>query len=147
MADFTLQLNKGFAFITIHLCVSNSGWHELHAQGMEIPEPIQMKALIDTGATATCIEKRHLEALKIQPRGTGSAQTASQCLDKRIRMRRFEADIVLEPTSFSQKHQNLAVYELPQIFDDVDAIIGTDILANYDFHYDGLNGTFTLTVQ
>jgi predicted aspartyl protease len=59
------------------IAVSAARHAALTAATQPIPNPIQIRALIDTGATSTCMDPSVLQALNLTPTGSATVETPS----------------------------------------------------------------------
>lgn len=122
---------------------------KLLLSGQTIPSPVAGVALIDTGASHTCVDERTVQRLGLQPinvttmRGaTGSAPTCEYLARLTFPGTPLQAR---DPASvLGVKLNGLAAgnydgYQGPFI-----VLIGRDVLADCVLTYDGPQGTFTL---
>lgn|SRR5579862_1457989 len=117
----------------------------LHAAGQAIPKEIRVTALVDTGASCTCVDPSVMAALGLTPTGMVSIQTPSTggtphhadqydvCL--RI-MTKIPADALYRAT-------------IPVVASDLktsqgfEVLLGRDILQECLLVYDGQRGVFS----
>ena len=145
MPHFTRQLTNDAPICIAVLSITQARADALTAAGQQVPDVQKMTALIDTGASCTCVDPDIIQALSLTPTGsiqvftpsTGSqAHTADQ-YDARIQI-------------FCTAHQ--APLELPVVpiiasklkSQGIDALIGRDILAHCLLSYNGQSGFYTL---
>jgi hypothetical protein len=118
----------------------------LRAALRPIPQPVQLRALIDTGAEATCLDRAIITRAALpwlsptqanMPGGPGLLWSSI-----------YRAGVtILHPSGRPRQHHvtpYVLVCELPLGLLGYDAVIGRDILATLRFTYDGPAGTFTL---
>jgi hypothetical protein len=126
------------------------GLHEalkkhLHAEGYDVPEPIEGWALIDTGARSTCVDIDAVRALGIAPVGVVSTTTPGG-----------ESKMPLFPTCFRFPglHMEISFHLavgagirgvlVKSSSDHVLMLVGRDILAHSVLVYNGLSSSYTL---
>lgn len=146
MPHFTLQISPQGAVIDAWIAVSAARQGALTAAAQPIPNPVKIRALIDTGATSTCLDPSVLQALNLTPTGSATVETPST---GGIPVSADQYDISLIVPA-GDKHGPLIVYNLPvicmQLFPSMGyhALIGRDILAQCVFSYNGSIEMFTL---
>ena len=119
----------------------------LVAAHQPIPPPVPIHALIDTGASCTCVDPSVLTSLQLSPTGpcmmntpsSGATPHATQQYDMRL--------VIPGP---SPMHPTLDLRNIPVasaeilIHQGFHALIGRDILRHCMFTYNGSMGLFTL---
>jgi hypothetical protein len=120
------------------------GLRALEAAGQDVPPPVATVALIDTGASQSCILRQHAVALGLVPVASTDTLTAvGTTTDGKGHMKEvYEVCITIEPDVFD----NLWVLETDTTWLNVGALIGRDILARAILVYDGPAGTCTLDI-
>lgn len=117
----------------------------LGEQGKAIPAPSAGTALIDTGASMTCVDESVLATLGINPTGLVSLGTAAGPVERPL----FPARIAFpEPKLVVDLSRVVAVDLRGQTIDSspLIALVGRDILHHCQFMYDGSGGFFTLSI-
>lgn len=146
MPHFTLQTSPQGAVIDAWIAVSAARHAALTEAALPIPNPIQIRALIDTGATSTCIDPSVLQTLNLTPTGSTTVETPST---GGIPVSADQYDIGLIVPA-GDKQRPLMVPNLPVIcmtlFPSMGyhALIGRDVLAQCVFSYNGSMETFML---
>jgi hypothetical protein len=113
----------------------------------EIPPVVSIRALIDTGASATCVDPSVMRSLKLTPTGTISILTPSTKNDP---VEHDQYDISLVVPAAAQAQPPLILHALPIVCADLlvsqgfHALIGRDVLRQCFFSYNGTAGHFTL---
>ena len=118
----------------------------LNKAGLAIPPSQTIKALVDTGASCTCIDPTVLEPLNLAPTGTVSAHTPSTGSTPAV-MNQFDVGMVIYGATADHPPFHLptvAVMETPLRGQGFDALLGRDILSNCLLVYNGTLGRFTL---
>ena len=114
----------------------------LTSQGQTLPAPKPGIAIIDTGATRTCVDQQILTSLNLNPVGVMSLGTAAGPTQNYIYAARIEfttIHMVLDSTVIGVSLQGQNVNGQPVI-----ALIGRDLLRRGLFVYSGTGGFFTL---
>jgi hypothetical protein len=118
----------------------------LSAERQPIPNLAAIRALVDTGASATCVDISVLRGLNLTPTGRtkiNTPSTGSQPVDAD----QYDVSLIV-PAALNQAP--LSVGTLPVISAELlssqgfHALIGRDILANCIFSYIGNMGLFSL---
>jgi predicted aspartyl protease len=110
----------------------------LKRTGSEVPEPFPVKSMIDTGATGSVIQPAAVQALGLQPVGVVTINTPSSqnvpCFQYLVRLI-FPNNVVVE---------SLAI-EAPLIGQQIQCLIGRDVLSHGVLVYTGYINQFTLS--
>ena len=116
--------------------------------GQPVPHPVNGAALIDTGATRSCVDDTVIQNLGVQPVGVAVVGTAGGQQKRSMFPGRFTfPGTPLPSIDFSQllgvdlTGQTIAGSNVPLI-----ALIGRDILRHFMFIYNGRLGQFTLAI-
>lgn len=146
MPHFTLAVSAGGPIVTAYVAVSNPRGQALQAAGQPIPAPVPIQALVDTGASGTCIDPAVLSQLQIPQSGsvmvhtptTGATPAAAAQYDVALIIPGATSNdppLVFEtiPVMASQLHQAQGIH----------ALIGRDILSRCVLLY---NGTAYFTI-
>lgn len=117
----------------------------LKAQGKEVPKPVEGLALVDTGATSTCIDHKVLTDLGVKPVGIIKTGTAGGIVEQNL----FPARIHMKQEKIGVEFGQVAGVNLSGQKAggmSIVALIGRDLLANWVLLYNGPAGMFTLAV-
>jgi hypothetical protein len=147
MPFFTLQVTTEGPMMNALVSVSGARRAALVAAGQPVPEPVTIRALVDTGASGTCVDPSVLEALALTPTGsvlvaTASTGSAPRPLD--------QYDVAIVVPGASPNHAPLFVENIAVLSAELlqqhgfHALIGRDILSLCLLSYDGMIGAFTL---
>jgi predicted aspartyl protease len=143
---FTLQVSPQGAVVNAGIGVSEARGAALTAAGQAIPNIVRIRALIDTGASATCVDPSVLQTLNLTPTGNAPVVTPSTGVQP-INANQYDVSLIV-PAGQNQLPfyiANLPVLCMallgPQGFH---ALIGRDVLAQCLFMYNGSPGWFTL---
>lgn len=110
-----------------------------------IPAPGTGWALIDTGATRTCVDKAVLEALNVQATGTVTTGTAAGPAQQLL----FPAKLSFPGGNFVIEFGSVIAVDLSGqsiAGQNVIALIGRDVLSRCVLVYNGPAGIFTLAM-
>lgn len=102
-----------------------------------------MRALIDTGASCTCIDPHVLKALSLTPTGVIPVHTPSTGSTPHLASQ-YDIDLVLLNPRLNLTIGAIPVTEANLRVQGIDALIGRDVLANCLLVYDGQSGIFNL---
>ena len=147
MPHFTLQIVAQGPILTAVVAVSEQRAGALSSLNIPIPQPIPIRALVDTGASGTCIDPSVLRALALTP--TGNTQVTTPTTGNvPVDVDQYDVAIIIPPAGGNQIPFVLGTIpvictELLQI-QGYHALIGRDILAHCIFSYNGSMGLFTL---
>lgn len=114
-------------------------------EGKNLPQPKTGIALVDTGATKSCIHNTIMKDLKVNSTGIIVSHTANGAKECNVYPAHFsfpEARIEVELTSVVEVDLTGQYFDNKQII----ALIGRDVLSNSVFIYNGPLGLYTLTV-
>ncbi len=115
---------------------------EMRERGMEIPPPAAGHALLDTGASVTCIDDAAAQKLKLRPIGIANMASASHSATK---MKVHPARIHLVGTDILISTQH-AVGASLGAQGGIIALIGRDIMKDFTLFYNGPAGAITLAL-
>jgi predicted aspartyl protease len=114
---------------------------KLTSQGLPIPAPQTGEALIDTGASITCVDLQTIQALSLQPVNQTTITTPSQ-INATASVYAVSIDFPQLPIQRVARNLRVAgVTLLPQGFI---ALLGRDFLAGVVLTYNGVGGFFTI---
>lgn len=145
MPHFTLQISPQGALLDAVIGVSTPRHAALVAAGQIIPNPVPIRALIDTGSSITCIDSSVLQALILTPAGNTQINTPSTGSNP-VNADLYDIGLLIPPGATTQIP--LLIGTLPVICAKLvsqgfQALIGRDVLAQCVFSYNGSFG-FTL---
>jgi len=142
---FTLTMSPAGPMVDAVVLIAESRRLALVAANLPQPKPVKIRALIDTGASHTCIDPSVMKSLALTPRGStlcNTPTTGSQPVEK------DEYDVAfLIPAPDGQPlvHTTLAVMEAEFLqHQKFHALIGRDILKGCILTYNGSAGLFML---
>jgi len=148
MPHFTLQISEQGATMSALIGVSEGRKNALTALDQPIPELVRGIALLDTGASATCIDPSILQKLRLTPTGQVMIRTPSTGINP-VLFDQYDVSIYVPPAS--QDQIPLYMGTLPVVCTELLAsqgfhiLVGRDILAQCVFIYNGSMNWFTLS--
>jgi hypothetical protein len=145
MPILELPLEPGGAIIRVGFAVSGPRQEAMRNAGLEIPLPEMVRALVDTGASCTCLDTKVIKNLGLVPTGTASILTPSTG-DKPHTCNQFDVAVGIVMGS-NQVHLSSLI--IPVVESELDshgfqALLGRDVLDQGIFIYDGYRQTLTL---
>jgi len=131
--------NEG-PILEVHFLISRELEEKYKKDNIPIPEPVVVKALIDTGASACVIKKEIPEKLGLNPVGATNITTPSsknhECYQYFMRMVIPSHQILVE----------LPFIATPLDGQEISGLIGRDVLKNGILIYIGYANQFTLSL-
>ena len=137
-------LSVAGAILPVHVSVPLALEDFLRAKNQEIPSPTKGIALIDTGASKSCVDHSVLVNLGIKSIGVvkiGTAKGATLC-------QLFPSRLIFPTLRLRVNFSSMAgVHLRGQVIHDepLIALVGRDILSRCLFIYSGYQGYYTLT--
>jgi predicted aspartyl protease len=138
-----MQLAPGGPLVDILVGVSQARHDALIRAGLPIPQLVQIRALIDTGASSTCIDPAELQKLGLSPTGIIPVHTPSTG-DQAHNLSQYDVSLILLHPKLQLRLGTVAVVESQLAIQGIQGLIGRDVLTNCLFIYDGATGIFTL---
>ena len=147
MPHFTSPIDNAGPLLNVHLTVSEARRSALQSRGLEVPKPFRARGLLDTGASATCVDHSVPRALGLTtPTGEASMLTPST-QDGPVPANQYDCGLIIFATFNENPYfvRNLAVTEA-SLFErqGFHALIGRDVLANCVLIYNGTIEHYTL---
>ncbi len=145
MPHFTLSLGPNGPVLNAIVAVSQERNAALVAAGQPAPKPQPIRALVDTGASATCVDPSVLAALSLTPTGIVSVSTPSTGGTPH-QAEQFDAALIIP----APQGPALMFRTIPVVASELleaqgfHALIGRDILDQCIFFYNGSLKLFTL---
>lgn len=147
MAHFTLSMDPAVGpVISALVGVSHSRRDALMAAERSVPAPISIRALIDTGASHTCVDSSVIRALQVSPTQTVQIHTPSTGAEPHT-SREYDISLVVPGAVRDQAPLTIAVTPVVAtelVGTGVQALIGRDILGACMLLYNGSYGQFSL---
>lgn len=144
MPHLTIQFAaQAGPLIDVMLGVSRPRAAALQAVSQRVPSPIQIRGLIDTGASGTCIDPGILKQLQIPVTGQVPMITPSTGATP-VQADLFDVSLILIHAELSYTFGALPVMCSELNHQGFDALIGRDILERCLLVYDGRAQIYTL---
>lgn len=145
MPHFTRQFTNGAPLVIAVLSVTDARAEALTAAGQSVPQMQKMNALIDTGASCTCVDPEIIRALNLAATGstlmftpsTGAQGHNCDQYDAKLRIYCSSHQPALEIPLIAVVASQLKIQ-------GIDALIGRDVLEQCLLSYNGSLG-FTLS--
>ena len=139
-------IGAGGAVVDVTVSVPALRASLLQRHGFAVPEPVHIRALIDTGATLSGFAPRVFTALDLKPLDTLSVLTPSTRPDAPHPFDRFQVSLALIAEGRSCPFPDTLVIATDCWLEDegMEGLIGRDILDRCFFQYLGLDRRFTL---
>ena len=141
MPSFTAQspnLKEVGPVVEVKIAVGFALEEVLKQKSEDIPTPVQVQAMIDTGATGTVVRNDLVRRLNLHPVGTTLIHTPSstnvQCEQYLVRLI-LPNNVIAETVAIAAPLQG----------QHIECLIGRDILQHGVFIYTGYMNTFTLS--
>ena len=146
MPSFTFPLAADGPLLEITVSVSRSRRYVLTRFGLPVPQPVKVRALIDTGATFSCLDDSVFSRLDLSSKGTVPILAPTTGAIYQL-MNRYDVDLELlaTPTQRLFLLEDFPVLEAPLAAQGIEGLIGRDVLSRCVFVYDGTANTFSLS--
>ena len=135
------------AVIAILVGLSDATVRGLRSQLQPIPQALECRALLDSGADITCVDSRLIESMNILHSGFSFANVPSLQEGTTLESLHDLSLAILHPSHDPRDFfvlRNWRVMELPLRSLDYQVLIGRDILVRTQFVFDGINQRFSL---
>jgi predicted aspartyl protease len=128
-------------YIQVRIGVAEPIATELKKQGKPVPKPLKGYALIDTGASNTCISEKAAKELKLTPVDVISMMSAfHRSVERKV------YPIHIEVIGLSIGIDVLRAIGANLDAHNLDLLIGRDVLENFAFFYNGPAGELTVAL-
>jgi len=114
---------------------------QLVSQGTPLPQPVPGVALIDTGATSTCIDDAIAKQLNLPVVDVVSIASASH-----VETKQSVYPALIEVVGIAIKFNALRAIGVPLANQGIQVLIGRDLLQHCTLFYNGMIGSFTLSI-
>jgi hypothetical protein len=143
MPYLTLQNSPGGPIVDLLVNISAARAQALKSANQAAPQGIQIRALLDTGASGTCIDPAVLTSLGLTPKGQVPVHTPSTGATPHL-ANQYDVGLTLLHPKLNFIFQTVPVIESNLSQQGIQGLIGRDLLAHCLFVYDGASGTFCL---
>jgi hypothetical protein len=110
MPHLTMQIAPGGPLVDILVGVSQARQEALLRAGQPVPQVVQIRALIDTGASATCIDPAELQKLGLSPTGVIAVHTPSTG-NQAHNLNQYDVSLILLHPNLQLRLGTIAVVE------------------------------------
>ena len=142
MPSFTSQipdLLRTGPVCQVRIGVSGPTEELLRQQGKPVPAPIEITALIDTGASGTAVRPEIIKQLQLTPRGVTNICTPSSSAHP---CNVYDVSLLF-PHGVALSV--ITVIEVPLEGQSIQGLIGRDVLRHGILYYSGYTNTFSLS--
>ena len=145
MPYLTRSCSSEGPIIEVEISASRAYRELAEKSGLKSPAATRVRALIDTGASFTCLDAAIFARLNLQPTGTIAVLTPSTGAIPQL-LNQYDIDLRFahSPIQAGSTIENLPVVEAHLSAQGIEALIGRDILSRCLFVYDGVARTFSL---
>lgn len=147
MAHFTRLIEAHGPLVRAVFHISNPRFKAMRSRGIPTPQPVVGMALLDTGASCSCIDPSVTASLQLQRRGYADVLTPSTGQEHH-QTDEYDVSIIIPPGR--QKDQPLILQAQRVVHAELlerqhlHALIGRDVLQRCLLNYNGTAGYFTL---
>ena len=141
MPHLTSKVSSGRPLVDIYVGVSEARQKALEIAGKPVPPLQGIRALIDTGASHTCLDSQIIRRLGLTPTGKVTSHTASSGATPYM-SDQYDVSINFPLGSLMRRFPGLPVIQLELSVQGIDALIGFDLLRNGILILDGPADSF-----
>jgi hypothetical protein len=145
MPVLTTALTPEGPVLTLVIGVSKPRADALLAAGLPVPPPVQIRALIDTGASSTCVEAGALQSLSLVPSGAISMTTPSTGPNPVI-CNQYDVGVFVVHPVITLGLDTMPIIECQALGGGIQALLGRDFLGLCLFVYDGQAQRFSFGI-
>ncbi len=146
MPYFTRQVfPNGSLMVVAMVGISAPRRIALQAEAMPVPNAVRIEAMIDTGASCTCIDPAILDQLGLTATGSTTVNTPTTGDSPHV-VETYDVGLTIYAATEQSPliHQTMPVIKSQLKPQGIDGLIGRDVLRSCFLTYDGQNGLFTL---
>jgi len=141
---FTLQVTAAGPILTAYITVSEGKAAALKEASQPVPKAVEIRALVDTGASCTCVDPTVLRSLSLTPTGIVSVNTPSTGATPHS-ANQYDVGLAIPNGRAPLFLQTVPVVESELLSaQGFHALIGRDILEHCLLVYNGKEGLFSL---
>ena len=145
MPFLTIPMGADGPIVEIGVTVSLPRQTAMTTQGIPAPPPQLVRALIDTGASCTCIDNGVIIQLGLQPTGTAQMVTPSTgSIPTTVNQYDLAIYLFMDNQHVHQMAMTIPVIGADFSSQTIDALIGRDLLSEGGFFYNGTTNTLTI---
>ena len=127
--------------VQVSINIEQNVARQLLQQGISLPSPISGQALIDTGATSTCVDDAAAQQLNLPVVDVATIASASHATTQQ-NVYPVTIEVVGLPITINAPRA-IGVNLAPQ---GLMVLVGRDLLQHATFFYNGVDGSFTLSI-
>jgi hypothetical protein len=141
-----LPISPDGPLLDILVGVSHPREEALKAASQPIPAPVPVRALIDTGASCSCLDSQIITRLALTPTGSIPGHTPSTGTTP-YNFSQFDISLIipLQSPTLIIRFACVPIIAADLASQGLQALIGRDILRLSLFVYDGQEGIFTIS--
>lgn len=145
MPHFTSPIVAEGPILNVIFTVSEARRRALEKADRPVPSLVQVRGLVDTGASHTCVDPSIIQALEIPDSGFASMVTPTTGSSS-VRKSTYDVGLAIFATNQDPPYhiRNMAVAECELSNQGFHALIGRDVLSKCILHYNGAAGVYTL---
>ena len=143
MPHLNIQIGPLGPVMDVVASVSQPRSQALVVAGQSVPTPIVIRALVDTGASCTCIDPNILVSLGLSPTGSVSVHTPSTG-NQAVNQDQYDVSLTFLHSKLSFNIASIPVVASNLQIQGIDALLGRDILNDFLLVFDGQLGVFTI---
>lgn len=134
------------AIVPMLVGVSHTRRARLQKLGLRVPKPVAVRAQIDTGSHVTALMPHCLQQLEIEPFTTMQLRTPSTTRESPHECGVYDVSLAVISGDISFEVPSIHVIQCDDFNPDeeVQALIGRDLLKQCVFTFEGPHGTFSL---
>lgn len=143
MPHFTRQVDAKGLTINAIFTVSDARAEALRSVNLQVPNPVVVQGLVDTGASHTCVTPDIIQALDIFPIDATNVLTPSGSMAVNL----YDIGLTIYSTEEEVPYRipNLTVSVAEALLrQDLRCLIGMDVLSRCLLMYNGVTGLYTL---
>ena len=145
MPHVTLPISSpGGPILDLGIAVSEPHERALRAANKPVPPPVRIRALVDTGASGTCVDPTCLKSLGLTSKGQTPIRTPSTGATPHF-CDQYDVSIILLHKSITLRLAAVPIIASDLAIQGIQALLGRDVLSRCLLVYDGSAGSFTLS--
>jgi hypothetical protein len=145
VATLTFPINPDGLSLDVLVGIDQQASHALLAQGVALPRPERVRALLDSGTDLTAVSAQVLSRLPVTAGQPVRTHTAGGIVSNLT----FYISLSIPPLAGAAGSllvvSRLLVTELVVPLPNLDVLIGLDVIRRYVWAIDGPGGTFSVT--
>lgn len=144
MPHLTLTLSPAGPLVDVHIGVSKPRHDALQKAGQPIPAFVAARLLVDTGASSTCLDCVVVQKLGLIPTGQITVHTPTTGTSGQL-VNQYDAALFMQAHGTHKSFLTLPVMESDFSAQNIDGLLGRDVLAQCLLVYSGPDNAFMLS--